>query len=181
MPNRSPAVSPPRAEVTASDTGLTRRPLKFGQGNAKLSPAITTFSLVAGHSCPFARDCLSRADRSSGYIRDGRHVRYRCYAATMEARRPSIRRARWHNFTLLKACRSAEEMNHPDRTMTSYYPTDLTEARRRSIFADLVGAQDEGLDVPRSRELVTSQHGVALDEVKEVEREGIDHQWPPLG
>ncbi len=64
--------------------------------------------------------------------------------------------------------------------MTSYYTPDLTEARRRSIFADLVAAQDEGVDVPRSREMVAHQHGVALDEVKEVEREGIDHQWPPL-
>jgi hypothetical protein len=65
--------------------------------------------------------------------------------------------------------------------MTSYYPPDLTEARRRSIFADLVRAQDEGLDVPCSRALVAHQHGVAQDEVKEVEREGIDKQWPPLG
>lgn len=65
--------------------------------------------------------------------------------------------------------------------MTSYYVPDLTEARRRSIFAELVGAQDEGVDVPCSREMVARQHGVALDEVKEVEREGLDNQWPPLG
>jgi hypothetical protein len=64
--------------------------------------------------------------------------------------------------------------------MTSYFPPDLTETRRRSIFADLVAAQDEGLDVPCSRELVACQHVVALDEVKGVEREGIDKQWPPL-
>jgi hypothetical protein len=64
---------------------------------------------------------------------------------------------------------------------TPYYAPDLTEARRRAIFADLVAAQDEGLDVPRSRAAVAGQHGVAVDEVKEVEREGIDYQWPPLG
>ncbi|MFO0798328.1 MAG: hypothetical protein U0804_12695 [Gemmataceae bacterium] len=87
-----------------------RKSLKFGQGNAKLSPAITTFSLPAGHSCPFARECLSKSDRGTGIIRDGRHVRFRCYASTMEARRPSVRRARWHNYTQLRACRSAEEM-----------------------------------------------------------------------
>ena len=30
----------------------------------------------------------------------------------MEARRPSVRRARWHNLRLLKACRSRDEMAH---------------------------------------------------------------------
>jgi hypothetical protein len=64
---------------------------------------------------------------------------------------------------------------------TPYYAPDLTEVRRLAIFAELVAVQYAGLDVPGSRALVASQHGLALDEVKEVEREGIDHQWPPLG
>lgn len=84
--------------------------LKFGQGNAKLSPAVTTFSLPAGWACPFARDCRSRADPATGRVTDGKRVRYRCYAASMEARRPSVRRARWHNLRTLKACGSTSGM-----------------------------------------------------------------------
>jgi hypothetical protein len=41
---------------------------------------------------------------------DGVHSRFRCYAATMEARHPSVRRSRWSNFDALRACRSVEAM-----------------------------------------------------------------------
>jgi hypothetical protein len=84
--------------------------LHFGRGNAKLDPAVFTFSLVAGRTCPGARECLSRSDRERGTIRDGHHTRFRCYAASMEARHPSVRRMRWKNLELLRACRSADEM-----------------------------------------------------------------------
>ncbi|WP_082842482.1 GP88 family protein [Gemmata sp. SH-PL17] len=85
-------------------------PLKFGAGNAKLDRAILTFSLPAGHTCPFAQACQSRANRTTGAITDGPGVQFRCYAATMEARMTTVRRARWHNYTLLRACRSGAEM-----------------------------------------------------------------------
>jgi hypothetical protein len=82
--------------------------LKFGMGNAKLDNAIYTFSLPAGYSCPFARDCLSKAHRTTGRIQDGPSD-IRCYAATMEWHH-SVRRSRWHNFNLLRACKSTSEM-----------------------------------------------------------------------
>ena len=62
----------------------------------------------------------------------------------------------------------------------SYYAPDLAKARRRAIFAELVSTQDLGVDVAQSRAFVSAQHAVAIDEVKQVEREGIDKQWPPL-
>ena len=86
-----------------------RQRLRFGQGNAKLDDAIFTFSLPAGYSCPFAHNCLSKADRNSGRIKDGPSTKFRCYAASMEIR-PAIRRSRWHNFKLLRACKSTQEM-----------------------------------------------------------------------
>lgn len=86
------------------------QPLRFGTGNAKLAPGIFTFSLPAGHSCPAAKECQSRANRRTGTITDGRHTEFRCYAATMEARHSSVRRARWHNLEQLKACGSADAM-----------------------------------------------------------------------
>ncbi|MBN9517146.1 hypothetical protein J0H58_01290 [bacterium] len=95
--------------MTATASGRNG-PLKFGQGNAKLPACVTTFSLPAGHSCPFAAACRSRSSRKTGRIRDGRGTAFRCYAASMEARRPSVRHARWHNLRVLRACRSAAEM-----------------------------------------------------------------------
>jgi len=87
-----------------------RQRLRFGNGNAKLDAAIFTFSLPAGHSCPFAKACLSKSDRAEGSIRDGKHTEFRCYAASMEARHGSVRRSRWGNFEALLACGSKEEM-----------------------------------------------------------------------
>jgi hypothetical protein len=76
--------------------------LRFGNGNAKLDAAIFTFSLPAGHACPFARDCQARADRHTGRVKDGPDTAFRCYAASMEARHTSVRGSRWHNFDLLR-------------------------------------------------------------------------------
>jgi hypothetical protein len=85
--------------------------LRFGRGNAKLKdPAILTFSLPAGWSCPGAAFCLSLADRISSKVKDGPKTSFRCYAATMEARHTSVRNCRWHNASLLKSCSSKDEM-----------------------------------------------------------------------
>lgn len=75
--------------------------LKFSSTNAKLGAGIWTFSLPAGHSCPFAHDCLSKADRKTGHIKDGKHTQFRCFAASGESSFPNVRKARWHNFNLL--------------------------------------------------------------------------------
>lgn len=84
--------------------------LNFGNGNAKLSTAIATFSLPAGHSCPFAKDCLSKASRLSGLITDGPNCRFRCFAASQEAIYSNVRRSRWDNFEALKKLGSVEKM-----------------------------------------------------------------------
>jgi len=76
--------------------------LKFQQGNAKLGKNIFTFSLPAGHACPFANECLSKADKLTGKLTDGPNTQFRCFAASAEAVYPNVRIARWHNFDLLK-------------------------------------------------------------------------------
>jgi len=75
--------------------------LIFGKGNAKLSKEIYTFSLPAGYTCPAAHLCQSYADRTSGKIRDGKGMVFRCFAASQESTFPNVRAARWHNFDLL--------------------------------------------------------------------------------
>jgi len=92
--------------------------LKFADRNNKLNDIIT-FSMPAGHSCPFAKDCRScatlKATRShntasakgtfSGFgIQDGPDTEFRCFTAIDEVLRPAVRAARWWNFlTLLSA------------------------------------------------------------------------------
>jgi hypothetical protein len=56
----------------------------------------------------------------------------------------------------------------------------LSEARRKEIFLALVDAQDHELGVAQSRRLVAEQFGVSESQIRQIEREGLDQQWPPL-
>ena len=87
--------------------------LKFQLGNSKLDDIIT-FSLPAGHSCPFAKDCRSCCirnlrkrhdigDKRKYIIQDGPETKFRCFAAIDEVLRPPVRASRWGNFLLLKS------------------------------------------------------------------------------
>jgi predicted nuclease of restriction endonuclease-like RecB superfamily len=55
-----------------------------------------------------------------------------------------------------------------------------SEEVRRSLFAALVETQDKGVSVPDSRQKVARQFGVGVDQVRQAELEGLEHQWPPL-
>jgi len=57
---------------------------------------------------------------------------------------------------------------------------NLPESRRKEIFLALVDIQDHEMAVPQSRKLVAEQFGVSEQQIKEIEREGLDGQWPPL-
>ena len=83
--------------------------LKFGEPNAKLKKmtkkiglVLKTFTLPAGHTCPAAKDCFSRADRVTGKVTDGPDTVFRCFMASAEARSPSLRKLVWHNLELIK-------------------------------------------------------------------------------
>lgn len=84
--------------------------LKFGRGNAKLDKRIYTFSLPAGHSCPFAYECKASADRQTGIITDGAFQEFRCFSASAEALYTHTRNARWHNYDLLLAAKTKDAM-----------------------------------------------------------------------
>jgi hypothetical protein len=57
----------------------------------------------------------------------------------------------------------------------------LTVQQRREIFHALVATQDTGLmSVPESREHVTRQFDITEAQLKQIEEEGLDKEWPPL-
>ena len=56
----------------------------------------------------------------------------------------------------------------------------LSEERRKEIFLALVDAQDHEMDVPQSRRMMAQRFGVSENQVRQIEREGMDNQWPPL-
>jgi hypothetical protein len=56
----------------------------------------------------------------------------------------------------------------------------LSKARRQEVFLALVEAQDQGSSLKDSRAEVARRFGVAIDGVRDIEREGLDAGWPPL-
>jgi hypothetical protein len=56
----------------------------------------------------------------------------------------------------------------------------LPEDRRKEIFLALVDAQDQNLTVAQSRALIAQRFGLSESQVRDIEREGLDGQWPPL-
>ena len=56
----------------------------------------------------------------------------------------------------------------------------LSEERRKEIFLALVDTQDHEMDVPQSRRMMAQRFGVSENQVRQIEREGMDNQWPPL-
>jgi len=86
--------------------------LRISFENAKLK-GIYHFSLPSGHTCPGAKNCLTKADRATGKLTDQQTevdgITFRCYAAGMENRFPKVRASRWRNFDLLKERKSTKE------------------------------------------------------------------------
>ena len=56
----------------------------------------------------------------------------------------------------------------------------LPEPRRKEIFLALVEAQDRGMSPAESKKLVAWRFAVSEGQVRQIEREGLDHDWPPL-
>jgi hypothetical protein len=59
-------------------------------------------------------------------------------------------------------------------------PRLLPEDRRRVVFAALVEAEDNGAPVRMARECVAFRFGISPEQMRCIEREGLDQHWPPL-
>jgi hypothetical protein len=57
---------------------------------------------------------------------------------------------------------------------------DIQEKHRKAIFRALVDAQDRKLGVVESRRLIAKRFGLTEGQVRRIEQEGLDGQWPPL-
>jgi hypothetical protein len=59
-------------------------------------------------------------------------------------------------------------------------PKRLTLEQRREIFHALVLTQDVVPNVPRSRQIVTEKFAITEAQLRQIEEEGLDKEWPPL-
>jgi hypothetical protein len=101
--------------------------LKFSEANAKIEALgnvaslakflannrkVYSFDLLSGWSCPFAKDCLSRAIVVDGSrkIKDGPHTQFRCFSASQEVQYTNVYNLRKSNFDHIRQFQSAEDM-----------------------------------------------------------------------
>ena len=55
-----------------------------------------------------------------------------------------------------------------------------SESEQREVFRILVAMQDQGTPVPQSRQQVATQFDLSLEDVIQIERNGVQAKWPPL-
>jgi hypothetical protein len=56
----------------------------------------------------------------------------------------------------------------------------LSLAQRKEIFLALVKAQDRAMTVSQSRDAIAQRFGIDERQLRQIEQEGIDDEWPPL-
>jgi hypothetical protein len=56
----------------------------------------------------------------------------------------------------------------------------LTLQQRREIFHALVMTQDVVPNVPRSRQIITEKFDITEAQLRQIEEEGLEKEWPPL-
>jgi hypothetical protein len=54
------------------------------------------------------------------------------------------------------------------------------EPQRKEIFLALVEAQDRRMSVVASRKEVAGRFSLTERQIRRIEQEGIDNEWPPL-
>jgi hypothetical protein len=96
--------SPANAKTDALYGSLKLRQFLFDKKK------VYSLDLSAGHSCPGAKQCLAKVverDDAPGRftIQDGPKCEFRCFSASQEAVFPGTRKARRHNFDLLRKTR----------------------------------------------------------------------------
>jgi hypothetical protein len=64
--------------------------------------------------------------------------------------------------------------------MPQHEEEPLSEPRRREIFEALVDAQDHDMTVAQSRKLIRERFSVTESQLRQIEEEGLDREWPPL-
>jgi predicted transcriptional regulator len=56
----------------------------------------------------------------------------------------------------------------------------LSTEEKMEIFSHLVATQDAGESVRKSYETTTEHFSISEEQLKTIEKEGLDNEWPPL-
>jgi len=113
--------------------------LKFSEANAKIKELkqipslqkylrnkrkVYSFDLLSGHSCPGAKECLSKVKiiNDKKTVVDGIHTKFRCFSASQEVLFPNVYKLRKYNFDIVRNIKASIDML---LTISRSLPTDL--------------------------------------------------------
>ena len=92
---------------------MKKKKLHFAKPNIKLIKLkligfiVHSFSLLAGHTCPYAKDCLSKAILNvltgKRTIEDGPNTKFRCYSASQETQYNAVYATRARNTEIMRS------------------------------------------------------------------------------
>lgn len=94
--------------------------LKFSPANSKLIKLqkklklpVYSFSQLSGHTCPYAKDCMSKAVDVDGkrHIEDGKDTQFRCFSASQEVLFKDVYNQRLHNTSLVAQAGNANKLS----------------------------------------------------------------------
>lgn len=118
---------------------------------------VYSLDLLAGHTCPGAKDCLAkvvpRSDDATRFtIKDGKNCKFRCFSASQEVVFSSTRKKRARNTATLKALRSRSQIK---RLILNSLPTNTGVVRyhvsgdfyKRSYLQGAIDAAKERPDI----------------------------------
>jgi len=161
---------------------------------------IYSLDLLAGYTCPGAKECLSKVVILDGKrkIKDGPDCKFRCYAASGEVRLPAVYNLHKHNTDLLKPLRSERKMvDLIEKSMPedagilrwhssggffnrTYFDAVATVARNHTD--KLFYAYLKNLPVLLNHQMIDPSHGVFMDNFMLTASRGgrYDHMIKPL-
>lgn len=91
---------------------FTKKNVKLDKLAALTGKKVFAFSLLSGHSCPFAKECLSKVIRVDGKskIQDGPDTLFRCFSASSEVMYPIVYDHRKNNMDIVDACKNKQQI-----------------------------------------------------------------------
>lgn len=116
--------------------------MKFSKANAKIRQLskvdsvakyltnkrkVYSFDLLSGHTCPYARDCHSKAVEIEGNRRkvvDGKHTDFRCFSASQEAFYTPLYNMRKSNMEILAIAAQPGGIDAAANSLISILPPD---------------------------------------------------------
>jgi len=111
--------------------------VKLEQLEKRVGGRVYSASLSSRYSYTRPVDCLSKSDRDTGKVTDGKLTEFRCFMATIEARSTGLRNIVWNNFDLVRKAKTRQGIYE---VMHETFPHDAS-AIRMHVGGDMYNAE----------------------------------------